>query len=91
MQNLSRPFPQYLSKPIQVLWFEPDDMVVIMSTFVLGLVYGGVAWLAVLAGPPLFIHLKKSKPRGYLIHLLYVVGLLRMKGYPAYFEKEFHE
>lgn len=91
MNQWARPFPQYLSNPIQVLWFEPDELAVFLSGFVFGMVYGGVAWLMLLAAPPLYSRLKKSKPRGYLFHLLYILGLCRMVGYPSYFEKEFQE
>ena len=88
---MERPFPQYLSNPLQVLWFESDELAVIVFCFVLALVYGGLVWLGFLAGPYLYHRTKQNKPRGYLFHLLYTVGLLKMEGYPSHFEQEFRE
>lgn len=87
----SRPFPQYLSNPIQVLWFESDELIIILFCFVISMAYSGLAWLVLFAGPYLYHRTKQNKPRGYLFHVLYALGLLKMEGYPSFFEKEFHE
>lgn len=89
--NLTQPFPQYLSKPIQVLWFETDELVLGMFFFILALVYGKFMWLLFFGSQYYYIRTKKKKPRGYLKHLLYVLGLVKMKNYPDYLQKDFHE
>ena len=42
----SRKFPQYLSRPFQVLWFEVDELAIFLFTLTVALVYGGMAWIA---------------------------------------------
>ena len=84
-------FPQYLSKPIQVLWFELDELVIFVFTLTLALIYGGAMWLIFIAAQWLYTRTKRKNARGFLKHILYVLGLLELKHYPEYFEKEFHE
>ncbi|BCO09250.1 hypothetical protein GF1_16260 [Desulfolithobacter dissulfuricans] len=90
-EGTRRAFPQYLSNPIQVLWFESDELSIIVLFFVLAMIYGGLAWILFFAGPYLYSRSKKTKPRGYLFHLLYMIGLNKMKHYPEYFDKDFNE
>ena len=48
--------------------------------------------LAVLAiGPILIIPYKRSKPRGFFSHLLYVLGWSRFAGYPPFTVSRFFE
>ncbi len=84
-------FPQYLSAPFQVLWFESDDLVIALIFYVLALLYGGVFWLLIAGGPYAYSSVKKRYPRGFLKHSLYFMGLVRMRGYPEFFETEFYE
>ena len=87
----TRTFPQYLSRPFQVLWFEMDELAIFLFTLTVALVYGGLAWIAFVAIQYAYIRTKRQKPRGFLKHLLYVGGLLRMRNCPEYFQQEFHE
>ena len=87
----SRKFPQYLSRPFQVLWFEVDELAIFLFTLTVALVYGGLAWIAFVAIQYAYIRTKRQKPRGFLKHLLYVGGLLRMRNCPEYFQQEFHK
>lgn len=92
MENkVVQPFPQYLSKPIQVLWFETDELILGLFFLVLALVYGKLMWVIFFASQYFYISTKKRKPRGYLKHLLYMLGLAKMQGYPDYWQKDFHE
>ena len=87
----SRKFPQYLSRPFQVLWFEVDELAIFLFTLTVALVYGGMAWIAFVAIQYFYTRTKRNKPRGFLKHVLYVCGFLQMKNYPGYFHQEFHE
>ncbi|EKD40831.1 MAG: hypothetical protein ACD_74C00155G0007 [uncultured bacterium] len=89
--DFRKPFPQYLSAPFQILWYETDELGVLMFSLVLAFMYGNFFWLGVLLAPYFYSKTKKSKPRGFLRHILYFVGLVQFKGYPAYFDKEFRE
>lgn len=85
-------FPQYLSKPYQVLWFEPDDIAVIIATaFIFGVKIGGWFWLCVLAVPIAYGRLKRNYPRGFIKHVGYFLGIFSFKGYPTYFQQKFME
>ena len=43
MAGSSRKFPQYLSRPFQVLWFEVDELAIFLFTLTVALIYGGLA------------------------------------------------
>ena len=87
----ARKFPQYLSRPFQVLWFEIDELAIFLFTFTVALVYGGMAWIAFVVIQYCYSRTKRKRPRGFLKHVLYVLGLVRMQQYPDYFLQEFHE
>jgi type IV conjugative transfer system protein TraL len=86
-----RKFPQYLSKPIQVLWFEIDELVIFLFSLTLALIYGKFMWIIFIGIQYFYTRTKRKKPRGFLKHILYVLGFLQMKNYPEYFQREFHE
>lgn len=88
---MQRQFPQYLSKPYQILWFEPDDLAIMAGLYLLAMIFGGFFWLLLPLGPFFYGRVKRAYPRGFLRHLLYFAGLTEMKGYPIYFEEEFRE
>jgi type IV conjugative transfer system protein TraL len=85
------PFPRYLSNPLQVLWWDPDEFAAIMIGFLVGVIMGGIGYLAIIIAPILYKKLKANRPRGYPIHLSYALALLHLPGYPLYFEEEFFE
>ena len=89
--NFTHRFPQYLSKPIQVLWFETDELILFVFTLTLALIYGKIMWLVFLVTQYFYTRTKRSKPRGFLKHILYMFGFIQMKKYPEYFQREFHE
>jgi len=89
--NFTKSFPQYLSKPIQVLWFETDELILFVFTLTLALIYGKIMWLIFLLTQYFYTRTKRLKPRGFLKHILYMLGLIKLKNYPDYFEREFHE
>lgn len=85
-------FPQYLTQPYQVLWFEPDDMIFAYGgLMIFGFLLGGWGWLLVPAVPIGYSRLKKGYPRGFIKHLFYFLGLLRFDHYPSALEQEFNE
>jgi type IV conjugative transfer system protein TraL len=88
---MEKPFPQYLSAPLQVLWFEPDELGVVFTFFLVAMIYGSVTWLLLLIAPWYYCRLKKEYPKGFFRHVLYFIGITSMKGYPTYFEERFFE
>jgi len=88
---ITRKFPQYLSKPFQVPWFEVDELVLCLFFLTLALLYGKLMWVVFLVSQYFYTKTKRSQARGFLKHVLYVFGLIKMKNYPDYFQQEFHE
>jgi type IV conjugative transfer system protein TraL len=87
----ARKFPQYLSKPFQVLWFEVDELVLFLFFLTLALLYGKLMWVVFLVSQYSYTKIKRSQARGFLKHVLYILGLVKMTRYPDYFQQEFHE
>ena len=84
--------PRYLHEPIRILWFDLEDLGVILLGYFFWLMLE--SWLVIpiaVLVPAWFIRLKRSKPRGYLGHLLYYYGFSNLKGYPPPTTREFHE
>ena len=84
-------FPQYLTQPFMILSFEPDEQMITLTCVVLGLTMWGWWLLLPLFVPYLYVKTKKKYPRGFIKHALYMLGLSRFEGYPAFHEKEFME
>jgi len=88
---MTRKFPQYLSKSFQILWFEVDELILFFFFLTLALLYGKLMWLIFVVSLFFYSKTKRSQARGFLKHILYVCGLIKMNNYPDYFQQEFHE
>lgn len=84
-------FPQYLSAPVQVLWFETDELAIIILFFLLASIFHGVLWIFCIAGPFAYSSLKNRYPSSFLQHMLYFSGIKRLKNYPTSFANTFSE
>ena len=84
-------FPQYLSAPLQVLFWDTDELCIILMFFTIAMIFGSVTWLLVVAGPWGYSSVKKRYPRGFIRHLLYFAGLIDFQKYPDFLEDEFIE
>lgn len=88
---MGKQFPVYLSKPYQILWFEPDDLGIALVFFALAMIYGGFFWIPVFVAPWFYSKTKAAYPRGFFKHLLYFCGIHHFKMYPTFFERRFLE
>ena len=88
---MKKKFPQYLSAPLQVLFWDSDELCIIMMFFTIALIFGSVTWLVVVVGPWGYTHVKKKYPRGFIRHILYFAGLVKFQKYPEYYENVFIE
>jgi hypothetical protein len=84
-------FPQYLSSPLQVFWFEADELAIVLIAFMIGSIFKGWFWLLLVIGPFCYTRYKLKYPRGFLKHSLFLSGLKDFAGYPTRFQKEFLE
>lgn len=83
--------PQYLHLPLQILWFDVEELMVIVVLYVMSLVFGGFMWFGLVIGPYLFMQAKRKYQRGFLRHLLYQGGIYTLEGYPGPYDNEFYE
>ncbi|MCD4831681.1 MAG: type IV conjugative transfer system protein TraL [Anaerohalosphaeraceae bacterium] len=91
MENNDNFFPQHLASPMQVLWFDSDDLAIALLFFMLASVFGGWAWILFLLGPYLYLRIKMNYPKSFLKHFLYFSGLKTPRNLPSAFEKRFGE
>lgn len=78
--------PQFLHRPYQVLFFEMDDLILIILLFSLALIFGGIFWVLFFVVPYVMSIFKKRFPRGYVKHMIYFLGLFAFKFAPSVFE-----
>lgn len=84
--------PRYLHLPVQIMWFDIEDIVLMILCYTVWLVIGnGWTLPLVVLVPYWFISLKADMPRGYLQHLLYSYGFISMDVYPSPQAVEFVE
>jgi len=84
-------FPQYLGAPLQVLWLESDDLCLFFTFLTLAMIFGGMFWLLMIAVPWIYGRVKRRYSKGLLVHVLFMIGFIRLEGYPLFFEREFFE
>ena len=85
--------PRYLHLPVQVLWFDIEDIALGILAYVVFVLVIDKWWgypMVVLV-PYAFMSLKAGKPRGYLRHLLYSYGFQKLEGYPLPTVSKFEE
>lgn len=86
-------FPQYMSLPIEVLWWEMDQVIIAALSMGGALLSRGgwMVWVIALLLNYFYAKLKAHRPRGFIKHVLYVLGFVRMQSYPDYFAQQFSE
>ena len=83
--------PQYLHRPVQILWFGSDEFLLATSSVFVAAIVGGLVGWALIAALLLFIPWKRTKPRGYLAHLAWRWGLVSFPHYPGPPQTRFFE
>jgi hypothetical protein len=84
--------PRYLHLPVQLLWFDMEDLAVLGVCYLMWLLFS--SWLVaplIVVGPWLFMRIKARRPRGFLRHQLYQYGFARLAGYPPPLTGRFEE
>ncbi len=83
--------PQYLHRPVQILWFDSHEVMVLCLGYLGITTLQGPAWIVIVGLTWAAIYFKRRKPRGYLLHLFYRLGLFKLKGYPLPTAGRFYE
>lgn len=85
-------FPSYLSNQLQILWWELDEVAIILVFFTLVIISGGwVNFICLIVLPYLYGKAKRAATKGFFKHIIYFSGLGKLDGYPSFFEKKFVE
>src|SRR3546814_21028672 len=56
--------PQFLHRPVQILWFDSQEFIVVMSVIFVAVIVGGIIGWLLIGALLLFIPWKRTKPRG---------------------------
>ena len=92
MAEYAPDFPQYISSPIQILWWEMDQIVIAALSCTAAILQRGIIpWIAFIAVQLIYAKAKKNRPRGFMQHVLYMLGMSKIQHYPEYFNQEYHE
>lgn len=83
--------PQYLHLPLQFLWFDSEEIMLIVVIYLAVMIFGMYFGAIGIAGLLYYMRIKRNKPRGYLGHLMYSIGLFKLDGCSNPFAKRFHE
>ena len=90
--SFQKRFPRYLSSPLQIFIFETDELGMVFFFLLLSQMFSGwYMYLLLIIAPWVYKNMKRNHPRGFLRHLLYVVGIVQFKNCPNYFDKTFRE
>lgn len=83
---------KYLHLSIQILWFDYEEFVLLISLYVSAMVLSNNAiWIACLIIPFIAIPYKRKAQRGYLKHKAHHLGFGVLDLYPDPSAKKFHE
>lgn len=83
--------PAYLHLPIQVMWFDTNEITFLAMLYLCCSLLGGWAWLLLFMLPYPILTYKRRQPRGFFTHILYKVGFLTFTGYPESAADHFRE
>jgi type IV conjugative transfer system protein TraL len=87
---MEKKVPQFLSKPIQLVWFEIDEVCMGMLFFLVFLLFTNwFTTIALFVCPFLFSKYKKNFPQGFLGHIFYFIGFKELTNYPDSYVKKF--
>ena len=83
--------PQFLHKPVQILWFDAQEFILVTSTIFVAVIVDQMIGWALIGALLLFIPWKRTKPRGFIPHLAWRWGLVSLRHYPGPAQPRFYE
>ena len=92
MSDMVKEMPAYLSKPLQVLWLEVDELGLFFIGLTIALMFSNYFTYALMFFLPyIYSKVKRKYPRGFLQHIFYFLGFINLAKYPTFYEKHFIE
>jgi len=91
---MKKEVPREINRPITIFWFEVDEVMIILGSYVGMVFFGGkiLYWLVIgIVGLVLYIRIKRKKSAGFLKHLLYFSLGMELRHYPSGLIRKFRE
>jgi len=82
-------FPRYLHRPYRLLWFERDEIALMVLIYIVSLLTTFKALLLIPAAVVVYRREKRKRPRGFVRHIMYRTGIAPFRGYPNSFVTRF--
>lgn len=82
---------KHLHKPALLVALELPELTPFVVGYAMGMLGGTYWWLALPILPAIVIPWTRSKPRGYMAHMLCLIGISKIEGYPILLINEFKE
>lgn len=82
---------RYPHQPIQIFWFDRDEWLMLVVSYIASMQFGGITWAIVFPLSIAAIKIKRSKGRGFFRHTLYLYGFVEIYGYPNSSAKKLEE
>jgi len=85
--------PRYLDAQAKVIMWDMDEFAAFLLCFMLGIFIHQI-FIMILVGYMAaegVAYFKKGKSQGYMLHYMYWLGFVRIKGFPASYQRTFLE
>ncbi|EFR6141884.1 hypothetical protein IAH82_002936 [Escherichia coli] len=82
---------RYPHQPIQIFWFDRDEWLMLVVSYIASMQFGGITWAIVFPLSIAAIKIKRTKGRGFFRHTLYKLGFVEIYGYPNSSAKKLEE
>ncbi len=82
---------RYPHQPIQIFWFDRDEWLMLVVSYIASMQFGGITWAIVFPLSIAAINIKRTKGRGFFRHTLYRLGFVEIYGYPNSSAKKLEE
>ncbi|AYN25591.1 hypothetical protein D8682_00485 (plasmid) [Buttiauxella sp. 3AFRM03] len=82
---------RYPHQPIQIFWFDRDEWLMLVVSYIASMQFGGITWAIVFPLSIAAIKIKRTKGRGFFRHTLYRLGFVEIYGYPNSSAKKLEE
>jgi len=82
-------FPRYLHRPYRLLWFEKDELLLMVAVYILAILTTLKTLLLIPLAVLVYRREKQKRPRGFMRHVLYRLGIISFARYPEAFVTRF--
>ena len=84
-------FSNELHKPNRIAMLDNHDLTVIAAIYLMVVVASTYVLIVAIPAFIYYLQVKKTKPRGFILHFLYQLQIVNAKGYPSASSSVFFE